>query len=220
MPLATTRQLLGVRHYMISQELARWYHQHHLHGRPAEHAGTLASPWEIATLYHLPGAGNTSCHLRVQQADHATCNNTPAPGSKTLYDLPGAGTMGLATWHTSCHLRVHQADHATCNDTPAPGTRGRYMISQELARWYNQHHLHGRPAEHAAGTLASPWEIATLYHLPGAGNMAHKLPSACSAGRPCHLQQQHASSWDQGTLHDLPGAGTMVQPTPSAWSAC
>ena len=88
MPLATTRQLLGGRHYMISQELARWYHQHHLHGRPAEHAGTLASPWEIATLYHLPGAGNTSCHLRVQQADHATC---------TLYDLPGAGTMVPST---------------------------------------------------------------------------------------------------------------------------
>ncbi|KAF7514870.1 hypothetical protein PCG10_004427 [Penicillium crustosum] len=72
----------------------------------------------------------------------------------------------------------------SANNTPAPGSGEHYMISQELTRWYNEYHLHGRPAEHAAGTLASPWEILTLYHLPGAGHMAQKLPFACSAGRP------------------------------------
>ncbi|OQD66163.1 hypothetical protein PENPOL_c005G04419 [Penicillium polonicum] len=85
-------------------------------------------------------------------------------------------------------------------------------------QFHQQHHLHGRPAEHAAGTLASPWEIATLYDLPGAGNMAQKLPSACSAGRPCHLQQ-HASSWERGTVYDLPGAGAMeYKPAPGTFS--
>lgn len=67
------------------------------------------------------------------------------------------------------------------NSAPAPGTGEHYVISQELAGWHKQRHPHGQPAEHA-GTTASPWEMGILYYLPGAGNMAQKPPSACSAG--------------------------------------
>ncbi|KAJ5441959.1 hypothetical protein N7445_004966 [Penicillium cf. griseofulvum] len=56
-----------------------------------------------------------------------------------------------------------------CGNPPAPGSGEHYMISQELARRYTQHHPHGRPAEQKAGTTSSPWEMGTIYHLPGAG---------------------------------------------------
>lgn len=89
---------------------------------------------------------------------------------RTLYNLPGAGT-----WHKSCHLRVQQAGHTTYINSQLLGVGtlydllgAGYMVSLLNTLIHKQD--------------ASPWEMQALYHLPGAVNMAQKLPPACSAG--------------------------------------
>ncbi|CRL26345.1 unnamed protein product [Penicillium camemberti] len=106
-------------------------------------------------------------------------------------------------------LRVQQADHADGVDgtiVPAPGRSCNVPWSQELAcccKW------HGRPAEHADGSLCAMLPAPRRYNVGISQGLA-SVPAVCSAGRPCRWcwLYHRASSWEIDHI---------ISPGPRSW---
>lgn len=81
------------------------------------------------------------------------------------------------------------------------------MISQGLAIWHKKCRLYGRPAEHAAATLASLWEMTII----SPGGWQHGIRYAISMfGRLTMPICNNTPAPKRETLYDLLGTGGMV----------